>query len=62
MVFISLTPFPLNDENKTSINLKNAVFLDGTLCGSCKNRRSEGTCLHHHGENNQRGRNKFSFN
>jgi hypothetical protein len=37
--------------------LKNAVFWDVTLCGSCKNRRfGEKYRLHHHGEENQRAR------
>jgi hypothetical protein len=36
------------------IYLENAVFWDVTPCGSCKNRRFEGTWrLHHQGEKNQ---------
>jgi hypothetical protein len=36
-----------------AVTMKNAVFWDVTPCGSCKNRRLEGTYrLHHQGENN----------
>jgi hypothetical protein len=38
--------------------MKNAVFWDVTLCGSCKNRRFGGTYrLHHKGDKNRRARN-----
>jgi hypothetical protein len=34
--------------------MKNAFFLDVTLCGSCKNRRFGGTYrLHHQGDKNR---------
>jgi hypothetical protein len=39
-------------------SMKNAVFLDVTPCGSCKNQHYRGTyCLHHQGEKNQWARN-----
>jgi hypothetical protein len=35
-------------------SLRNALFLDATLCDSCKNQRFGGTyCLHHQGDKNQ---------
>jgi hypothetical protein len=35
--------------------MKNGVFWDVMPCGSCKNRRFEGTwCLHHQGDKNHR--------
>jgi hypothetical protein len=35
------------------VTMKNAIFWDITLCGSCKNRRFRGTsCLHHQGTAN----------
>jgi hypothetical protein len=38
----------------TAVTMKNAVFLDGTPCGSCKKRRFRGTCRHHYeGDNNR---------
>jgi hypothetical protein len=41
--------------------IKNVIFWDVTLCGSCENRRFGGTYLvHHHGDKNQRARNNFS--
>jgi hypothetical protein len=36
--------------------MKNAIFWDGTLCGSCKNQHFRGTYPHHHqDEKNQLG-------
>jgi positive regulator of sigma E activity len=41
--------------------MKNGVFWDITVCGSCKSRCSGGTHrLHHHGEKNQRTSNVSS--
>jgi hypothetical protein len=46
-----------------SVSLKNAVFLDATPCGSCKNRRFGGTYrLHHQADKNRWTRNNFSRN
>jgi hypothetical protein len=42
----------------TAVTMKNAVFWDVTSCGSCKNRRFEGTYrLHYQCEKKQRARN-----
>jgi hypothetical protein len=46
-----------------AVIMKNAVFLDVTPCGSCKNRRFGGThCLLHHGDKNRWIRNNTSCN
>jgi hypothetical protein len=45
----------LQKGSEVAQTLKNAVFLDVTPCGSCNNRRFEGTYrLHHQGDKNQR--------
>jgi hypothetical protein len=42
----------------TAVTMKNCVFWDVTKCGSCKNRRFEGTQrLHHQGDKNRWTRN-----
>jgi hypothetical protein len=41
-----------------AMTVKNAVFWDVTLCGSCEKQRFGGTCrLRHQGEKNQQARN-----
>jgi hypothetical protein len=45
----------------TAVIMKNAVFWDVTLCGSCKNRRFGGTYrLHQQGDKNRRASNDGS--
>jgi hypothetical protein len=45
------------------VTMKNAVFLDVTPCGRCKNRRFGGTYrLHHQGDKNRRARNNVKSN
>jgi hypothetical protein len=45
----------LTENSKHVFIMKNDVFWDVTPCGSCKNRRLEGTYhLHHQGEKIQR--------
>jgi hypothetical protein len=45
------------------VTTKHAVFWVMTPLGSCKNRRFEGTCRHHHqGGKNQRARNNINSN
>jgi hypothetical protein len=40
-------------KQQTVVNLKNAIFWDVALCGSCVNRRFGGTYRHHlHGSKN----------
>jgi hypothetical protein len=46
----------------TVVTMKNAVFWDVTLCGSCKNGRFRGTYrLLHQDEKKQQTRNSISF-
>jgi hypothetical protein len=43
-----------------AVTMKNAVFLDVTLCGSCKNPHFGGTySLHHRGDKTQLTRNSY---
>jgi RecA-family ATPase len=44
-----------------AVTMKNAVFWDAALCGSCKNLRFGIIYLHHHGKKNQRARNEVSI-
>jgi hypothetical protein len=47
----------------TVVLIKNAVFCDVTLCGSCNNRLFGATyCLHHQGDKNRRATNNVSIN
>jgi hypothetical protein len=47
----------------TVVTMKNFVFWDVTLYGSCKNQRFGGTYrLHHQGDKNRRARNNASAN
>jgi hypothetical protein len=60
---LTYLPTYLRFEVFTAVTMKNAIFLDATPCGSCKNRRSGGTCrLHHQGEKNRRTRNNVCSN
>jgi hypothetical protein len=53
----------LRFEGLTSVTMKNIVFWDVALCGSCKNRCFGGkNRVHHQGETNRRGRNSVSNN
>jgi hypothetical protein len=43
------------------VTMKNAIFWDVMLCGSCKNQRFRGTYhFHHQGDKNWRARNNVS--
>jgi hypothetical protein len=45
------------------VTIKNAIFWDVMLCGSCRSRRFGGTyCLQHQGDKNRRARNNVSNN
>jgi hypothetical protein len=49
--------------SKNKKTQKNAIFLDVTLCGSCKNQHFGGIyCLHYQAEKNQQARNTVSSN
>jgi hypothetical protein len=53
----------LTELDEKQHDIKNAVFWDVTLRGSCKNRRFGGTyLLHHQGEKNKRDRNNVGSN
>jgi pentatricopeptide repeat protein len=53
--------FLVRSEDFTALTMKNAVFWNVMLCGSCKNRRFGGLYrLYHQAGKNQRARNNVS--
>jgi hypothetical protein len=56
-------PYHVRFEVFTAVTVKNVVFWDVALCGSCKNRRFGGKyCLHCQCENNQPNGNNVTSN
>jgi hypothetical protein len=52
------TTLAVTSNRRTAVTMKNGIFWDVTLCGSCKNRRFGGTYrLQHQGDKNRCSRN-----